>query len=72
MVAGFYEPYTHNVVPVEDCPVEDRVVRDVVNHLLEQVRKRKYRVYNERDRKGNRASSGCKGSTSVQAKPWQF
>lgn len=52
VVAGFYEPYTHNVVPVEDCPVEERVVRDVVNHLLEQVRKRKYRVYNEETGKG--------------------
>ncbi|MDD5435392.1 MAG: 23S rRNA (uracil(1939)-C(5))-methyltransferase RlmD, partial [Nitrospira sp.] len=52
VVAGFYEPYTHNVVPAQDCLVEHPAVRNVIKHLLDQVRKRRYKVYNEKTGRG--------------------
>ena len=53
VVAGFYETYTHNIVPSEDCPVEHLAVRDMIRRLLEQVRKRRYKIYDEKTRRGS-------------------
>ncbi len=52
VIAGFYEPYTHNVVPSEGCPLEHPAARNVVIGMLEQVRKRKYKVYDEKTGRG--------------------
>ena len=47
VVAGFYEPYTHKVVPSEDCPLEHPLSREVVSRLLQKVREERYTAYNE-------------------------
>ncbi|HHY11439.1 MAG TPA: 23S rRNA (uracil(1939)-C(5))-methyltransferase RlmD [Firmicutes bacterium] len=52
VVAGFYEPFTHNVVPSDNCILEHPAARKVIANLLEQVKKRKYRVYNEKTGRG--------------------
>ena len=52
VIAGFYEPYTHRVVPSEGCPLEHPAARNVVIGMLEQVRKRKYKVYDEKTGRG--------------------
>ncbi len=52
IVAGFYQPYTHNVVPSENCSLEHPLVREVITGLLKEIKKRKYSVYNERTGRG--------------------
>lgn len=52
VVAGFYEPYSHRVVPSEDCPLEHPLAREVIARAVEEIRRRKYTVYNERSGKG--------------------
>ncbi len=52
VVAGFYEPYSHRVVPFDECPLEHPLARELVSALLSQVRKRTYSIYDERTGKG--------------------
>ncbi|MBE3519403.1 MAG: 23S rRNA (uracil(1939)-C(5))-methyltransferase RlmD [Firmicutes bacterium] len=53
VVAGFYEPYSHRVVPSEECPLEHPLARELVAALLAQVRKRGYSIYDEKTGKGH-------------------
>ncbi len=52
VVAGFYQPYTHRVVPSEECPLEHPLAREVVAGMIGEVRSRKYTVYDEKTGKG--------------------
>ncbi len=52
MVAGFYEPYTHKVVPQENCHLEHPLAREVILGLVEGIRRNKYSVYDEKTGKG--------------------
>ncbi|MGI6644014.1 MAG: 23S rRNA (uracil(1939)-C(5))-methyltransferase RlmD [Bacillota bacterium] len=52
IVAGFYEPYTHRVVPSENCALEHPLAREVVSILVGEIRNRNYSVYNERTGRG--------------------
>lgn len=52
VVAGFYEPYTHRVVPSDECPLEHPLARELVSALLAQVRKKAYSIYDEKTGKG--------------------
>lgn len=52
IVAGFYQPYSHRVVPSEDCPLEHPLAREVVLRMVEEVRARKYSIYDEKSGRG--------------------
>ncbi|MGI6633551.1 MAG: 23S rRNA (uracil(1939)-C(5))-methyltransferase RlmD [Bacillota bacterium] len=52
IVAGFYRPYTHDVVPAEECPLEHPLARELVLRLLKEIRSRKYTVYRESTGRG--------------------
>jgi len=52
VVAGFFEPYTHKVVPSDVCPLEHPLAREVVVKALEEVRRRRYTVYSEKTGRG--------------------
>lgn len=52
IVAGFFEPYTHRVVPSDECPLEHPLAREIVVRAVEEIRRRKYAVYNERTGRG--------------------
>lgn len=52
VVAGFYRPYTHDVVPAEDCLLEHPLARELILRLLEEVRSRRYSVYEESTGRG--------------------
>lgn len=52
VVAGFYKPYTHEVVPSEECQLEHPLARDVISRMLDEVRSRKYTIYDERTGRG--------------------
>ncbi len=52
VVAGFYQPYTHQVVPSDICPLEHPLAREVVLRVVEEVRNRRYTVYSERTGRG--------------------
>jgi 23S rRNA (uracil1939-C5)-methyltransferase len=52
VVAGFFEPYTHRVVPSDECPLEHPLAREVVVRAVEEIRRRKYSVYSERTGRG--------------------
>ncbi len=52
VVAGFYEAFSHNVIPTDNCLLEHSAVRTVVKNLLQQVKKRKYKIYNEKTGRG--------------------
>ncbi len=52
VVAGFYEPYTHRVVPSEDCALEHPLAREVVLALMDEIRRRGYSVYSEKTGRG--------------------
>ncbi|MGI6667237.1 MAG: 23S rRNA (uracil(1939)-C(5))-methyltransferase RlmD [Bacillota bacterium] len=52
VVAGFYKPYTHDVVPTDECPLEHPLARELVLRMLDEVRDRKYSVYDERTGRG--------------------
>jgi 23S rRNA (uracil1939-C5)-methyltransferase len=52
VVAGFYKPYTHDVVPTDECPLEHPLARELVLRMLDEVRDRKYSIYDERTGKG--------------------
>ncbi len=51
-VAGFYKPYTHDVVPTDECPLEHPLAREIIVRMLDEVRDRKYSIYDERSGKG--------------------
>lgn len=52
VVAGFYQPYSHRVVPSDDCPLEHPLGREVVLRMVEEVRSRNYSIYDERTGRG--------------------
>lgn len=47
VVAGFYRPYSHELVPSENCLLEHPMSREVIKALLDQVKKRKFTIYDE-------------------------
>lgn len=51
-VAGFFEPYSHDVVPSEDCLLEHPLARELVQEMLSVVRHRRYAAYDERTGRG--------------------
>lgn len=52
VVAGFYKPYTHEVVPSDECLLEHPLARELISRMLAEVEIRKYSVYDERTGKG--------------------
>lgn len=52
ILAGFYRPYTHDVVPSDMCPLEHPLAREVISRMVEEVRTRKYTVYDEKSGRG--------------------
>ncbi len=52
VVAGFFRPYTHQVVSSEDCPLEHPLAREVVSAMIDVIRQKKYSVYNEKTGRG--------------------
>lgn len=52
VVAGFYEPYSHRIVPSDACPLEHPLAREVVLRMVDGVRARGYSVYSERTGRG--------------------
>ena len=52
IVAGFYRPYTHQVVASQNCLLEHPLAREVVSEMVNLIRARKYRAYNERTGRG--------------------
>ena len=52
VVAGFYKPLTHEVVPSESCLLEHPLAREVISRMLEEVAARGYTVYDERSGRG--------------------
>ncbi len=52
VVAGFFQPYSHRVVPSDDCPLEHPLGREVVLRMVEEVRARKYSIYDEKTGRG--------------------
>lgn len=52
VVAGFFEPYTHSVVPHETCLLEHPLAREVVLRMVEAVKSRRYTVYDEKTGRG--------------------
>jgi 23S rRNA (uracil1939-C5)-methyltransferase len=52
IVAGFYKPYSHHVVPSDNCPLEHPLAREVVNVALDEIRRRKISIYNEKTGRG--------------------
>ncbi|MEX0973952.1 MAG: 23S rRNA (uracil(1939)-C(5))-methyltransferase RlmD [Bacillota bacterium] len=52
VVAGFYQPYSHRVVPSDICPLEHPAAREVVLRMVEEVRARRYTVYSEKTARG--------------------
>lgn len=52
VVAGFYRPYSHDVVPSEACPLEHPLAREVISRMVEEVRARKYTVYDGKTGRG--------------------
>lgn len=51
-VAGFFEPYSHRVVPSDACPLEHPAAREVVLRMVEEVKARRYTVYSEKTGRG--------------------
>jgi len=52
VVAGFYKPYTHEVVPSDECQLEHPLAREIILRMLAEVKSRKYSIYDERTGKG--------------------
>ncbi|MGE5580824.1 MAG: 23S rRNA (uracil(1939)-C(5))-methyltransferase RlmD [Bacillota bacterium] len=52
VVAGFYQPYSHRVVPSEECVLEHPAAREVVLRMVEEVRTHRYSIYDERTGRG--------------------
>jgi 23S rRNA (uracil1939-C5)-methyltransferase len=52
VIAGFYQPYSHRVVPSEECVLEHPLAREVVLRMVEEVRERRYSIYDERTGRG--------------------
>lgn len=52
VVAGFYQPYSHRIVPSENCPLEHPLAREVVLRMVEAVEAHKYSVYDEKTGRG--------------------
>ena len=52
VVAGFYKPFTHEVVPSESCLLEHPLAREVVSRMLEEIAARGYTVYDEKSGRG--------------------
>lgn len=52
LVSGFYEPYSHKVVPSETCFVEHPLVRRVVSALVSEINECGYTAYEEKTGRG--------------------
>lgn len=52
LVSGFFEPFTHNVVPSEDCPIEHPLLRDLVKAMMKEINNRGYTAYSEKTGRG--------------------
>lgn len=52
VVAGFYKPYTHEVVPSDECQLEHPLAREIIFRMLAEVESRRYSIYDERTGKG--------------------
>lgn len=50
--AGFYEEFTHNIIPIKDCLLHEDKVNVLIDDLLEIVRKCRIEIYDEDRRRG--------------------
>lgn len=50
--AGFYEEYSHRIVPMENCLLHDDTSNQLVKNLIEMVRKLRIEPYQEDRKKG--------------------
>lgn len=49
---GFYEEFTHNIVQIENCKIQDNRINEVASFVYELVKKYNISIYNEDKRKG--------------------
>ena len=47
VTSGIYEEYTHNVIPVGKCLIQDKHANDIILSILEVMKKCKIKPYNE-------------------------
>jgi 23S rRNA (uracil1939-C5)-methyltransferase len=52
IVSGFYKAYSHDIVPVEECYIQNPVADPILNTIKELVKKFKMQVYQEDRRQG--------------------
>ncbi len=52
ITAGFFKPYSHDVVASLDCPLEHPSAREVIREMVEMLRHRKFSVYDEKTGRG--------------------
>lgn len=47
VVAGFYEEYTHKIIPIQHCLLHEDVTNELIEDLKEIVKKSKIEIYDE-------------------------
>jgi len=51
-VCGFYALKSHDIIPCENCMIQNKVINTAVTAVMEFIRNRKISVYNEKTHKG--------------------
>ncbi len=52
VVCGFYAPKSHDIIPCEECKIQNKVINSAVKTAMDVIRKNKITAYDEKTHKG--------------------